>query len=71
MGGIITQRRYFFKVVLLYTELRAYYERLFTSYPDVVTLPVFIEMMGGISESFARRLLQRNIVRSQSPCQKA
>jgi len=45
-------------------ELRAYYEELFAPYPDVVTLSVFREMLGGISETFACKLLRTKVVRS-------
>jgi len=46
------------------TDLRTYYEALFTPYPDVVDLPTFRKMMGGIGESFARRLLISGKVKS-------
>lgn len=42
---------------------RAYYENLFINYPDVVELPIFCEIMGGIADSTARKLLQNNHVR--------
>jgi hypothetical protein len=41
---------------------RIEYERLFAEYPDVVTLPVFCKMLGGIGDSTARKLLQANRV---------
>ena len=45
-------------------DLKAYYAKLFAPYPDVVDLPSFREMMGGISEKFSRKLLQSKEVRS-------
>lgn len=35
----------------------------FASYPDVVTLPEFRQMLGGIGESTARKLMRNNHVR--------
>lgn len=43
-------------------KTRAHYEELFANYPDVVTLPEFRRMLGGIGESTARKLLQQNLV---------
>lgn len=37
-------------------------ERAFRKYPDVVTLPEFCEMLGGIGDGTARRLMQEQIV---------
>ena len=42
---------------------RAYYEQRYQEYPDVVTLSQFREMMGGIGDSTARKLMQGNHVR--------
>jgi len=42
---------------------RKYYEKLFTDYDDVVNLATFREMLGGVSESYLRPLLQRNIIK--------
>lgn len=42
---------------------RAYYEDLFQDYPDVVTLPEFRRMLGGIGDSTGRKLLQENHVK--------
>lgn len=42
---------------------REYYNQLFSSYPDVVTVPDFQRMLGGISEPTARKLLRGNYVR--------
>lgn len=41
---------------------REYYEQLFSSYPDVVTIPDFQKMLGGIAEGTARKLLRGNHV---------
>ena len=38
---------------------RAHYEKLFASYPDVVTLPVFQAMLGGT----ARKIMRANKVK--------
>lgn len=38
-------------------------ESRFASYPDVVTLPQFRQMLGGIGESTARKLMRNNHVR--------
>lgn len=43
-------------------KLRTYYEQLFASYPDVVTLPEFCKMLGGIGDSTARKLMRENRV---------
>ena len=42
---------------------REYYNQLFSSYPDVVTLPDFQKMLGGIAEGTARKLLRGHYVR--------
>ena len=41
---------------------RSYYDQLFASYPDVVTVPQFRAMLGGIGESTALKLLRENRV---------
>lgn len=41
---------------------RKYYEKKFSKYPDVVDLCTFREMLGGIGDSFARRLVHENKV---------
>lgn len=38
-------------------------ENRFASYPDVVTLPEFRQMLGGIGDSTARKLMRNNNVR--------
>lgn len=42
---------------------REYYENLFANYPDVVTLQEFREMLGGIGDGTARKLMRGNYVR--------
>ena len=42
---------------------RESYEQRFAEYPDVVTLSLFREMMCGIGDSTARKLMQENHVR--------
>lgn len=42
---------------------RKYYEGLFHSYPDLVTLDQFIKMLGGIGDGTARKLLRANYVK--------
>ena len=37
-------------------------ERYFRKYPDVVTLPDFCQMLGGICDGTARKLLQEQLV---------
>lgn len=41
---------------------RESYEQQYQAYPDVVTLLQFREMMGGIADSTARKLMQKNRV---------
>ena len=41
---------------------RSYYDQLFASYPDVVTVPQFRAMLGGIGESTALKLLREKRV---------
>ena len=41
---------------------REHYEKLFEAYPDVVTLPEFEKMLGGIGDSTARKLMRGNHV---------
>ena len=42
---------------------RAHYEKLFAAYPDVVTLPAFQAMLGGIGDSTARKIMLANKVK--------
>lgn len=42
---------------------RKHYEKLFASYSDVVTLPEFCNMLGGIGDSTARKLIWTNKVK--------
>ena len=41
---------------------RSYYDQLFASYPDVITVPQFRAMLGGIGESTALKLLHEKRV---------
>ena len=45
------------------TMKRSYYEQRFASYPDLVTLPQFREMLGGIGDGTARKLMRENRVK--------
>lgn len=40
-----------------------YYEKLFEGYPDLVDVKIFREMLGGISDRVARKLMRENKVR--------
>ncbi len=42
---------------------KKYYEDLFLKYPDVVNFTTFLEMLGGISECFGRKLLRDKIIK--------
>lgn len=42
---------------------KQYYNALFESYPEVVTLNEFRKMLGGIADSTARKLMQENRVK--------
>ena len=44
-------------------KTRSHYEKLFASYPDVVTLPEFQTMLGGIGDSTARKIMRANKVK--------
>ncbi len=44
-------------------KTKTYYEKLFANYPDIVTIKQFREMLGGISNSTARKLIRENRVR--------
>ncbi len=41
---------------------RKYYRKRFANYPEVVTLPQFCEMLGGIADGTARKLMRQNHV---------
>lgn len=41
---------------------REYYEKLVAPYPDVVTLPQFCRMLGGIGDTTVRKLMRGNHV---------
>lgn len=40
-----------------------FYESYFTSYPDVVTLDQFRQMLGGLGDNQARKLMRQNHVK--------
>ena len=42
---------------------KRYYQDRFKRYPDVVTLQQFREMLGGIADSTARKLIRENRVK--------
>lgn len=42
---------------------RKYYERYFSAYPDVVTVAQFRQMLGGMGEVQARKLVSNGYVR--------
>ncbi|HCG36647.1 MAG TPA: hypothetical protein DER23_09935 [Clostridiales bacterium] len=42
---------------------RSYYDNLYADYPDVVTLPEFCIMLGGIADITARKLMRANRVK--------
>ena len=43
-------------------KTKTYYEQLFANYPDIVTLEEFHEMLGGIGDGTARKLMRENRV---------
>lgn len=43
---------------------RAYYAGLFSNYPDLVTVLQFREMLNGIGDSFARKLIREKKVKA-------
>jgi len=42
---------------------RKYYRSRFADYPDVLTIPLFCKMMGGICDKTARKLINENHVK--------
>ena len=44
-------------------NMRMYYEKKLADYPDLVDLITFRKMLGGIGDTFARRLLHENRVK--------
>lgn len=42
---------------------KRYYEKKFSKYPDVVDILTFRKMLGGIGDTFARRLVRENKVK--------
>lgn len=45
-------------------NLRNKYKRQFKQYPDLVSVLMFREMLGGIGDSFARRLIREQKVKA-------
>lgn len=45
-------------------KTRAHYEKKFADYPNIVDLITFREMLGGIGDTFARRLVHEKKVKS-------
>ena len=43
---------------------KKYYRKIFRAYPDMVTLLQFREMLGGVSDNFARKLIHEKHVKS-------
>lgn len=44
-------------------DQQRYYEKKFSKYPDVVDILTFRKMLGGIGDTFARRLVRENKVK--------
>ena len=44
------------------TKSRSHYDELYADYPDVVTLPEFRLMLGGIGDTTARKLMRTGAV---------
>ena len=44
---------------------RKYYRSRFADYPDVLTVPQFCNMMGGICDKTARKLIHENHVKQK------
>lgn len=42
---------------------KKYYESKFAEYPDLVTIPTFCEMLGGIAKNTARKLIRENRIK--------
>lgn len=42
---------------------KTYYENLFETYPDVLTLKQFRSMLGDMNEKMARKILKDNLVK--------
>ena len=45
-------------------DIRNKYRRQFKQYPDLVSASMFREMLGGIGDSFARRLIREQKVKA-------
>ncbi|MEG0835653.1 MAG: DNA-binding protein, partial [Christensenellaceae bacterium] len=41
---------------------KAYYKKLFADYPDIVDVVIFRQMLGGIGNNFARKIILENKV---------
>ena len=48
------------------SEFKALYKVMFTEYPDVVNVQQLCEMLGGISDKTAYRLLKSGVIKSIS-----
>ena len=46
------------------SQIKKRYERMYADYPDMVDLCTFRAMLGGIGDSFARRLIHENRVKA-------
>lgn len=46
------------------SEFKSLYKVMFTEYPDVVNVPQLCEMLGGISDKTAYRLLKSGVIKS-------
>jgi len=44
-------------------NLREKYEKLFANYPDVLELNDLLKMLGGVSDSYVRPLLQKGVIK--------
>jgi hypothetical protein len=43
-------------------KTRSYYEKLFSDYPDVLTVKQFRAMLGGMNEKLALQIIRDNLV---------
>ena len=49
--------------MITYLRNKEYYEERFKDYPDLVNLEQFREMLGGIGDTTARKLMRQNKVK--------